>query len=153
MLSPSRCTLKTPGRHGGQNSKDSTDRCESNGRIVLDGTLERIGLRDPFCLVLQRGYYVRQQPSTRPGAWRVWIARRQFLCLGCFACWVERDFGLFLPGGNWLLVVASCQEWSIMLGSLAMRPSEFIGFLDDILKDIRSRQPATSEESRRAASS
>jgi hypothetical protein len=33
-------------------------------------------------------------------------------------------------------------------GSLAMRPSEFIGFLEETLKEIRSRQPASSDESR-----
>ena len=43
----------------------------------------------------------------------------------------------------WLPAVKNGQScW----GSLAMRPSEFIGFLDDILKEIRSRQTATSEE-------
>jgi CheY-like chemotaxis protein len=47
-----------------------------------------------------------------------------------------------------VVVVAGCQGWSTMLGSLAMRPSEFIGFLDNVLKDIRSRQPATSGKSR-----
>jgi hypothetical protein len=31
-------------------------------------------------------------------------------------------------------------------GSLAMRPSEFIGFLDEILKEIRSRQTASADE-------
>ncbi len=50
----------------------------------------------------------------------------------------------------WLPAVKNGQ---LCWGSLAMRPSEFIGFIDDILKDIRSRQPGTSEESRRAASS
>jgi hypothetical protein len=34
-------------------------------------------------------------------------------------------------------------------GSLAMRPSEFIGFLDQILKEIRLRQPASPGESSR----
>ena len=32
-------------------------------------------------------------------------------------------------------------------GSLAMQPSEFIGFLDEILKEIGSRQTASSDES------
>jgi hypothetical protein len=44
----------------------------------------------------------------------------------------------------WLPAVKNGQScW----GSLAMRPSEFIGFLDDILKEIRSRQTASSDES------
>ncbi len=43
----------------------------------------------------------------------------------------------------WLPAVRNGQScW----GSLAMRPSEFIGFLDGILKEIRSRQPASSDE-------
>ncbi|HXA76555.1 MAG TPA: hypothetical protein VNV41_05430 [Candidatus Acidoferrales bacterium] len=33
-------------------------------------------------------------------------------------------------------------------GSLAMRPSEFIGFLDTILKEIRTHQTAAPDESR-----
>jgi hypothetical protein len=37
-------------------------------------------------------------------------------------------------------------------GSLAMRPSEFVLYLDDILKETRSRQVAASEESRAANS-
>jgi hypothetical protein len=37
-------------------------------------------------------------------------------------------------------------------GSLAMRPSEFVLYLDDILKEIRSRLAAVSEESRAANS-
>lgn len=43
----------------------------------------------------------------------------------------------------WLPAVKNGQScW----GSLAMRPSEFIGFLDEILTEIRSRQPASSDE-------
>jgi hypothetical protein len=43
----------------------------------------------------------------------------------------------------WLPAVRNGQScW----GSLAMRPSEFIGFLEGILKEIRSRQPASSDE-------
>jgi hypothetical protein len=43
----------------------------------------------------------------------------------------------------WLPAVRNGQScW----GSLAMRPSEFIGFLDEILKEIRSRQTASSDE-------
>jgi hypothetical protein len=43
----------------------------------------------------------------------------------------------------WLPAVKNGQScW----GSLAMRPSEFIGFLDDILKEIRSRQASISDE-------
>jgi len=42
----------------------------------------------------------------------------------------------------WLPAVKNGQScW----GSLAMRPSEFIGFLDDILKEISSRQTASSD--------
>lgn len=44
----------------------------------------------------------------------------------------------------WLPAVKNGQ---LCWGSLAMRPNEFIGFLDDILKEIRSRQAATSDES------
>ena len=48
----------------------------------------------------------------------------------------------------WLPAVKNGQScW----GSLAMRPSEFIDFLDNILKEIRSREPATSEGSRAAS--
>ncbi|MGO9641247.1 MAG: hypothetical protein ACLP1Y_08090 [Candidatus Acidiferrales bacterium] len=44
----------------------------------------------------------------------------------------------------WLPAVKNGQScW----GSLAMRPSEFIAFLDDILKEISSRQNATPDES------
>jgi hypothetical protein len=44
----------------------------------------------------------------------------------------------------WLPAVKNGQScW----GSLAMRPSEFIGFLDEILKEIGSRQTAGSDES------
>ena len=44
----------------------------------------------------------------------------------------------------WLPAVKKGQScW----GSLAMRPSEFIGFLDDILKEIRFRPAANSDES------
>ncbi|HXQ26465.1 MAG TPA: hypothetical protein VN822_08685 [Candidatus Acidoferrales bacterium] len=43
----------------------------------------------------------------------------------------------------WLPAVKNGQScW----GSLAMRPSEFIGFLDEILNEIRSRQTASSDE-------
>jgi hypothetical protein len=43
----------------------------------------------------------------------------------------------------WLPAVKNGQScW----GSLAMRPSEFIGYLDEILKEITSRQAAISEE-------
>jgi hypothetical protein len=45
----------------------------------------------------------------------------------------------------WLPAVKNGQScW----GSLAMRPSEFIGFLDETLKEIRSRQAASSDEVR-----
>lgn len=44
----------------------------------------------------------------------------------------------------WLPAIKNGQScW----GSLAMRPSEFIGFLDDILREISSRQNATPDES------
>jgi hypothetical protein len=43
----------------------------------------------------------------------------------------------------WLPAVKNGQScW----GSLAMRPSEFIGFLDDFLKEIRSRQTDSPDE-------
>ena len=43
----------------------------------------------------------------------------------------------------WLPAVKNGQScW----GSLAMRPSEFIGFLDETLKEIRSSQTASSDE-------
>jgi hypothetical protein len=45
----------------------------------------------------------------------------------------------------WLPAVKNGQ---LCWGSLAMRPSEFIRFLDNILNEIRSRQAATSEEFR-----
>jgi hypothetical protein len=44
----------------------------------------------------------------------------------------------------WLPAVRNGQScW----GSLAMQPSEFIGFLDGILKEIGSRQTASSDQS------
>jgi len=44
----------------------------------------------------------------------------------------------------WLPAVKDGQSsW----GSLAMQPSEFIGFLDDTIEEIRSRQTAASDES------
>ncbi len=49
----------------------------------------------------------------------------------------------------WLPAVKNGQ---LCWGSLAMRPSEFMGFLDDLLKEIRSCQKATSGESRAASS-
>ncbi len=45
----------------------------------------------------------------------------------------------------WLPAVKNGQScW----GSLAMRPSEFIGFLDDVLNEIKSGQTASLDESR-----
>lgn len=43
----------------------------------------------------------------------------------------------------WLPAVKNGQS---VWGSLAMRPSEFIGFLDGLLKEISARQPASSDE-------
>jgi hypothetical protein len=52
-------------------------------------------------------------------------------------------------GCYWLPAVRNGQScW----GARAMRPSEFVAYLDDILREIKSRQAATSEESRAANS-
>ena len=46
--------------------------------------------------------------------------------------------------GCWWL--PAVQKGQSCWGSLAMRPSEFIGFLDETLKEIRFRPPANSDE-------
>ena len=47
-------------------------------------------------------------------------------------------------GCRWLPAVKNGQScW----GSRAMQPSEFMGFLDDTLKEIRSREAGSSDES------
>ena len=52
-------------------------------------------------------------------------------------------------GCYWLPAVRNGQScW----GARAMRPSEFVAYLDDILREIKSLQAATSEESRAANS-
>jgi hypothetical protein len=51
--------------------------------------------------------------------------------------------------GCWWL--PAVKDGQLCWGSLAMRPSEFIGFLDNVLTDIRSRQPATLGKSRAAS--
>jgi DNA-binding NtrC family response regulator len=53
-------------------------------------------------------------------------------------------------GCYWLPAVKNGQScW----GARAMRPGEFVAYLEEILKEIKSRRAATSEESRAANSS
>ncbi len=54
-----------------------------------------------------------------------------------------------VEAGCWWLPAVKNGE--LCWGSQAMRPSEFIDFLDDTLREIKSRQPATAEESQAAS--
>ena len=88
------------------------------------------------------------------------VSNQQFdLVLSEFRLWDGSSYPLaaLLVGSNTTLVYSYPVEtgcwWLPAIkngqscwGSLAMRPSEFIGFLDESLKEIRSRQTASSDE-------
>jgi hypothetical protein len=143
----SECHLnKSGGHHDRQSSEDSTDCWESDGYLVLAERLKKWACEIHFA------------PSCNEA--NAFVSDQRFdLVLSEFRLWDDSAYPLaaLLIGSNTTLVFSypvetgcwwlpAVKDGQSSWGSLAMQPSEFMGFLDDSIKKIRSRQTVGSDE-------
>lgn len=117
------------------------------GISFLAARLEKRACEIHFCSSCKEanGFVSNQRFDLVLGELRLWDRSSDPLAASLIGSRTTLVYSYPVETGCWWL--PAVKNGQSCWGSLAMQPSEFIGFLDEILKEIRSRQAASSEES------
>jgi hypothetical protein len=118
------------------------------GISFLAARLEKRACEIHFCSSCKEanGFVSNQRFDLVLGELRLWDRSSDPLAASLIGSRTTLVYSYPVETGCWWL--PAVKNGQSCWGSLAMQPSEFIGFLDDILKDIKSRETASSGESR-----